>query len=111
MKTSHVPPVLSLFLLALGAAPLGGCEAASCEKVCETQNGCSGATQVADCQASCDADRKAADEAGCASEYDSRMSCLGTVSSCATSSFCAAQDAAYLKCLSDSTGTTTTTTP
>ena len=76
---------LSLSLLALGAAPLAGCEAASCEKVCETQNGCSGATQVADCQASCDADRKAAEEAGCASEYDSRMSCLGTVSSCATS--------------------------
>ena len=108
MPTRHLP-ALSLFLLAACGALSAGCKAASCEKICETQNGCSGATPVDDCQAACDADRKAAQDAGCESEYDARIDCLETVNSCATSSFCAGQDAAYLKCLADSAAATTTT--
>lgn len=98
--------------IALGATLLStACQPASCEKVCETQNGCSGATQVDDCQAACDADLKAAQEAGCEGEYKSRIDCLGSIDTCATQTFCAAQDAAYLKCLADhAAGTTTTTT-
>lgn len=86
-----------------------GCKPASCEKVCETQNSCSGATPVDDCQAACDADLAGAKEAGCEDEYNARIDCLGTLNACATSSFCAAQDAAYIKCIADhATGTTTT---
>lgn len=105
---------LGLFTSALAIAVAlssAACQPASCEKVCEKQNTCSGATPVDDCQAACDAERTGAAEAGCEDEYASRIDCLGTLNACATSSFCAAQDAAYLKCMADhAAGTTTTTT-
>jgi hypothetical protein len=109
MKTRVVTVAISLFVLAAAGAVSAGCTPASCEKICETQNSCSGATPVDDCQAACDADLKAAQDAGCESEYKARIDCLGTVNSCATSSFCSGQDAAFLSCLAKSTGTTTTT--
>lgn len=112
MKTSRFCVSFGFVGLVLAALSpsLVGCEPASCEKVCETQNKCAGASAVPDCAASCEADKQAAEEAGCASEYDARISCQGTLNSCATASFCAAQDAAYLACLSNSTGQGTTTT-
>lgn len=95
--------------LALAATLTAGCEPVSCEKVCEKQSKCSGATAQDDCAAACAADLKGAQEAGCEDEYNSRIDCLGTLDACAASSFCGAQDAAYLKCMSDhATGTTTT---
>lgn len=105
--------LLGLFAatIALGAALLtAGCKPASCEKVCETQNGCSGATPVDDCQAACDADLAGAKEAGCEDEYKARIDCLGTLDACATASFCAGQDAAYIECMASHAGGSTTTT-
>ena len=94
--------VFGLGLLGAMSALASGCKAGSCESVCEQQNGCEGAQQVPDCEAYCEAEIKSAEDTGCKEAYDSLLSCQGTVSSCDTqSTFCSAQSAAYLKCVSD----------
>lgn len=88
--------------LLLMTSALWGCEPASCESVCEQQNSCEGAQQVPDCAAYCDAERTSAEASGCEESYDSLLACQGTIKSCdTTSTFCSAQSAAYLKCVTD----------
>ena len=84
------------------SALAAGCKPATCEGVCEQQNGCEGAQEIPDCQAYCDAEVQSATDTGCKDAYDSLISCQGTINSCDTvSTFCGAQSAAYLKCVSD----------
>lgn len=96
--------VLGLCLPGLAGALTAGCKAATCEDVCEHQNGCEGQEQIPDCQAYCDGATQAAEKTGCADEYDALISCQGTIDTCSAdtvSTFCSAQSAAYLKCASD----------
>ena len=101
---------LPLLMIALLSAPHVGCQPASCEKVCETQSTCNGASAATDCASACETERAAAVEAGCESEYDAKIDCQGTLNACATQSFCSGQEIAYANCLSKFTGQTTTTT-
>lgn len=100
-------PALGAFVLCTSAL-LGiagslsvGCKAASCEAVCEQRNTCEGQQPVTDCAAACDAEQSLAEAAGCAEEYDAKLSCQGTLDSCTSSTFCAGQDAAYFACLNE----------
>lgn len=72
-------PLTFLGALALGAftMPAAGCGDA-CVNACEDAKKCDGASQAGDCQATCDDARKAAEDAGCGSQYDDQLSaCAG----------------------------------
>jgi hypothetical protein len=98
-------PWISLLVVAglAGAGALGaaGCKAGSCEDICEQRKSCEGAEVVPDCAAACASELEVAEKAGCAEEYDSMLSCQGTVTSCTSKTFCAAQEGAYAACISE----------
>jgi len=104
---AHLPTLrilAALGVMGLVAAPLGlsiGCKPASCESVCESMNECEGATSTPDCSASCDQAIQSALQAGCTDEYNSLLSCQGTIDICSSDTFCTAQSATYFTCVND----------
>lgn len=87
--------------VACAAALAAGCKPASCESVCERLNDCEGHTPVGDCAAACEAEIANAVDTECKDEYDSLLSCQGTIDVCSSDTFCTGQAAAYATCLND----------
>ena len=104
MKRPWISLCLAAGLAASGAAASAGCKAGSCEDICAQRNGCEGAEVVPDCAAACASELEVARKAGCSDEYDSMLSCQGTVNSCTSTTFCAGQEAAYAACVSEACG-------
>jgi hypothetical protein len=89
----------ALALVFAACALSAGCKPASCESVCERLNDCEGHAQVSDCADACDAERQVASDKGCKDEYESLLSCQGTIDVCSSDTFCSGQSGAFAACL------------
>lgn len=86
--------------LVVGVASFGvGC-GDTCVSSCEDAKSCDGADTSVDCQKSCDDGKKAAEDAGCSTEYDDLLSCASGVSDiCNPGDACNTEATAFATCL------------